>query len=257
MSARSFATRRFFTQQSSPAPTRWRPQIATYATIGLCCSGYAYNFYADDKAQKKRKFWHRNFIDKNLVFTRDNYNGGRWWTMVTYSFVHTSALHLAVNMFALSSFAPISIGLIGLRSTSALWLGGSVFAMYLTMAGEDYKNKQAKSKGSSKPITVAGWPLPQSSPTDQPNMRFIGASSSLLSIVAAVACKIPQHGMYIFPLPVAVPMYGAIGGFAVFSAVAYIQDLLPFLGHTGHLGGIIFGAAYYTLALRTKRFPRG
>lgn len=128
--------------------------------------------------------------------------------------------------------------------------------MYLTMVGEDYKKNQAKSRISSKPISIAGYPLPQGRPTDQRNMRFIGASGSLLSILAAVACKIPRHGVYVFPLPMAVPMYGAIGGFAVFSAIAYVQDLVPFLGHAGHLGGMVFGAAYYILALRTKRFPR-
>ncbi|KAI4279626.1 MAG: hypothetical protein L6R38_004982 [Xanthoria sp. 2 TBL-2021] len=256
MSARFFASRRFSSLQSPRAPTPWRPYIATYTTVGICCSGFAYNLYANDRVRKKQDFWHRNFIDKNLVFTRDNYNGERWWTMFTYSFMHTSGLHLAVNMLALSSFGPICVGLVGLPSTAVLWLGGSASAMYLTMVGEDYKKNQAKSRISSKPISIAGYPLPQGRPTDQRNMRFIGASGSLLSILAAVACKIPRHGVYVFPLPMAVPMYGAIGGFAVFSAIAYVQDLVPFLGHAGHLGGMVFGAAYYILALRTKRFPR-
>lgn len=256
MSGRFFVSRRFLSQQSSRAPTRWSPYTATYATVGICCSGFAYNLYANHQVRKNRDFWHRNFIDKNLVFTRDNYNGGRWWTLFTYSLMHTSALHLAVNMFAWSSFGPLCVGLVGLRSTAVLWLGGSASAMYLTMAGEDYKKNQATSRTSSKPISIAGYPLPQGRPTDQSNTRFIGSSGSLLSILAAVACKLPQHGVYVFPLPLAVPLYGAVGGIAVFSAIAYVQDLVPFLGHAGHLGGMIFGAAYYILALKTKRFPK-
>ncbi|KAL8853047.1 MAG: hypothetical protein Q9221_002077 [Calogaya cf. arnoldii] len=256
MSARSFASRRFFSQQSTGAPTRWKkPYIVTYATIGTCCSAYAYNLYADDQA-RERRFWHRNFIDKHLIFTRDNYNAGRWWTMVTYSFMHTSALHLAVNMLAFSSFSPICISTMGLRSFAALWLGGSVSAMYLTMLGDDYKKKQASS-GSSRLITsIGGRPLPQRAQGNPENTRHIGASASLLSLVTAVACRTPWHGVYVIPIPVSIPMYGAVGGFAVFSIIAFAQDLVPFIGHAGHLGGMAFGAAYYALALRTKRFPK-
>ena len=260
MFARTFASRRFFSQKVSESSARWqqyRPYIPTYATIGICCSGYAYNYYADDQAQRKRNYSHRRFIDNNLTFTRDNYNAGRWWTMVTYSFMHTTVFHLAVNMFALSSFGPLCVGLFGLQSTVVLWLGGSMSAMYLSMLGEDYKKHEARSRVNSKPTTMAGWPLPHGSPVgNQENHRHIGSSGSALCILTAVACRLPQHGVYLMPLPVAMPMYGAVGGFAVLSAIAYIQDLVPFLGHAGHLGGMAFGAAYYLLALRTKRLPR-
>ncbi|KAL8766744.1 MAG: hypothetical protein Q9209_006566 [Squamulea sp. 1 TL-2023] len=259
MSARTIATRRFFSQKSPQTSTRWqqhRSYIPTYATIGLCCSGFAYNYYADDQMQQKRNHRHRNFIDKNLIFTRDNWNAGRWWTIITYSFMHTKALHLAINMVTFSSFAPLSVTLLGLPSTAALWLGGSASAMYLSMAGDDYKKKQARSAVNSNTMASAGWNLPQGVPVNQDNTKHIGSSGSLLSILTAVACRIPQHSIYFMPIPLPLPMYGVMGGFAIMSAIAYMQDLVPFLGHAGHLGGMAFGAAYYVLALRTKRLPR-
>ncbi|KAL8785729.1 MAG: hypothetical protein Q9213_003196 [Squamulea squamosa] len=259
MSARALATRRFFSQQSPQASTRWqqyKTYIPTYATIGLCGSGYAYNYYADDQMQQKRNFTHRNFIDKNLIFTRDNWNAGRWWTIVTYSFMHTIGLHLAINMFAFSSFGPLSVRLFGLPSTAALWLGGSASAMYLSMFGDEYRKKQTRSAANSNTMTTAGWDSPQAIPVNQDNKRHIGSSGSLLSILTSVACRLPQHGVYFMPIPIPLPVYAVMGGFAVLSAVAYVQDLVPFLGHAGHLGGMAFGAAYYVLALRTKRLPR-
>ena len=259
MSARFFTTRRSFSLQSPQRSTKWqryKPYIATYTTVGACCSGYAYNVYADDQVQKKGNYWHRSFIDKHLIFTRENYNAGRWWTLVTYSFMHPALFHLAVNMVAFISFGPMAIGLFGLRSIATIWLGGSVSGMYFSMLGEDYKIRQTKSDRRWLITEIGGRPLPPRAKIGVENTHHVGSSASLLGIITAVACRLPRHSVYIMPLPVAIPMYGAFGGFAVFSAIAYAQELLPFMGHAGHLGGMAFGAAYYVLALRTKRFPR-
>ncbi|KAI4240945.1 MAG: hypothetical protein L6R40_004825 [Gallowayella cf. fulva] len=259
MSARAFVRRRFFSQQRTPSPTQWqqyKPYLPTYATIGVCCSAYAYNLYADYAVKNKRNFRHRDFIDKNLIFDRVNYNAGRWWTMVTYSFMHTTGLHLAANMFVLSSFGPLSVALFGLPTTAALWLGGSVSAIKLSMIGEDFKKKKMDSGLAPTQITIQGRALPRGKPENEENIRHLGASGSMLSILAAIACRIPQHGVYIFPIPASIPIYGALGGFAFMSAVAYTQDLVPLFGHAGHLGGMAFGLFYYVLALRNKRFPK-
>ncbi|KAL8999591.1 MAG: hypothetical protein Q9169_001551 [Polycauliona sp. 2 TL-2023] len=259
LSTRTLSARRFFSQQSSNPSTQWqqyRPYVATYTVVGVCCSGYAYNFYADDQVQTKRNFSHRNFVDKHLVFTRDNYNAGRWWTLITCSFMHTTILHLGVNMFAFTSFAPLSIMLLGLPSTAALWLGGSISAMYLTMLGHDYKRKLANTGRSWQMTNISSQPLPPRAQASRENTRHLGSSASLLGIITAVACRVPRHGVYLIPIPVPIPLYGASGGFAVFSVVAWEQDLIPFLGHAAHLGGMAFGAAYYVLALRLKRLPR-
>ena len=263
MSARLFTTRRFFSLQPHQHSTKWqqyKPYIVTYTTVGVCCSGYAYNLYADDQIQKglrkRGKHWHRSFIDKHLIFTRDNYNAGRWWTLVTYSFMHPSLFHLAVNMFAFTSFGPMAIGIFGVRSVAAIWLGGSVSGMYFSMLGDDYKNKQANSGRSWLITEIGGRPLPPRAERASATTQHVGSSASLLGIVTAVACRIPRQSVYFIPIPKAIPIYGAIGGFAVFSAIAYAQELVPFMGHSGHLGGMAFGMAYYVLALRKKRFPR-
>ncbi|KAL8812639.1 MAG: hypothetical protein Q9223_004903 [Gallowayella weberi] len=258
MSSRCLASRRFFSRQTSQPPNRaqqYKIYVPTYATIGLCILGYAYNLFADSQVEKKKNFRHRDFIDKNLIFSQRNYDAGRWWTTVTYSFMHSWTLHFGMNMVVLSSFGPLSVALFGLPATAALWLGGSVSANKLSMIGEDYKKKQRNSAVPHETIDIAGSALPRSTPEVVENLKYYGASGSLSSILAALACRIPQQGVMFFPIPMMIPMYGAVGGLAFMSAVAYAWDLVPFVSHTGHLGGMAFGVFYYVIALKNKRFP--
>lgn len=236
---------------------QWRAQGTTYAVVGVCCSGYAYNLYADDQVAKQRNYSHRNFIDKNLVFSRENYNAGRWWTSVTHSAMHFHLLHLVCNMVGLVSFGPISIMRFGLPSTALMWVGSSLGSSWAVLKGSEYKTKQAKSGVAAKPIEIFGQRLPRGQPSVEDSVQVIGASSSILGLLTAVACVTPQSSLYIFPLPMPVPMGAAAAGFGLASAIAWSQDLLPMLGHTGHLGGMAFGALYYIAVLRRRiRYPR-
>lgn len=236
---------------------QWRAWGTTYAAVAACCTGYAYNLYADDQVAKRRNYSHRNFIDKHMVFSRENYNAGRWWTAITHSAMHFNLLHLACNMLALTSFGPLSIMLFGLPSTALMWVGSSLASSWAILKGNEYKSIQAKSGAAAKPIEIFGQRLPRGQPSVEDTVQVIGASSSILGMIASVAFVVPKRPLYIFPLPMAVPMGAAVAGFGLASAMAWSQDLLPMLGHTGHLGGMAFGALYYLAVLRRRvRIPR-
>ncbi|KAL9581706.1 MAG: hypothetical protein Q9203_005787 [Teloschistes exilis] len=114
------------------------------------------------------------------------------------------------------------------------------------MIAEDHKIKQAGT-GSWKDT------LPHKDTIrHDTTVRHIGASGSVLGIISASACVFPKQKMYIFPLPLPVRLYAALGAFGIGSAYCWAQGLLPSIGHTGHLGGMAFGIAYYFLALKWR-----
>lgn len=254
--ARGIIARRFFHHtpvQRVQSPSRWQQSktyFPAYAAIGVCCSGFAYNYYADNQVAQHRNYTHRNFIDRNLVLSRENYDAGRWWTTVTHSLMHFHALHLACNMVALASFGPTSAAMFGLPSTAIIWIGSSFACSWATLAGQEYKSKQARSGLLPKPLEIFGRPLPHGQPSSPHSVQAVGSSSAILGLFAAVACARPRAGVFVFPIPIPVPMGALAVGFGLASAVAWSQDLLPALGHTGHIGGMAFGALFYALVLR-------
>ncbi|KAL9005258.1 MAG: hypothetical protein Q9188_001955 [Gyalolechia gomerana] len=249
-------SRRSVHNKSREASTAWQqsqPYAQTYGAIAVCCSVYAYNLYADDQHDKKRNHWHRDFIDKNLAFSEENYNAGRWWTMVTHSAMHAHGVHLAFNMLALASFGSTSIMMFGLPSTALIWVGSSLAGSWVMLAGNEYKARQAGAKTAPNELEIFGHPLPRGQlATPDPARKSVGASSSILGLFAAVACSAPRNPVYLFPLPVPLPIGALAVGLGLASAVAYTQDLLPMLGHTAHLGGMAFGTLYYVLALKRR-----
>lgn len=250
---RGVLAKRSLSQQSAKLTKSQRlgSSVSVYATVSVCCSAFAYNWYANEQLEKKKDQRHRRFIDRNLVLSKQNYDAGRWWTMITCSVMHFHFYHLLVNMLSLVSFGPTAISVFGPASTAVIWLGSSLSCSYASMIAEDHKIKQAEA-GSWKDI------LPYSDTIRHDTMvKQLGASGSVLGIVSAAACVFPKEQIYIFLLPWPVRLSAALGVFGVWSAYCWAQGLLPSLGHTGHLGGMAFGIAYYFLALKRRvRIPR-
>ncbi|KAL8869241.1 MAG: hypothetical protein Q9174_004416 [Haloplaca sp. 1 TL-2023] len=215
---------------TSKRPPR-QPYTTTpiYALIGLCCSTFAYRHYANSQLSHHQNPTHQRFIDRNLIFSRENYNAGRWWTAATCTLMHSDLWHLAFNMFALGSFGPMAIASFGLRPTAILWVGSSLVSSAAILKGEDMKMKKGVTERSGR--------------------SYVGASGSLFGIVTAIACTVPKHKIFVFPIPVPFPMGPAVSVIGAMSLVAYVQDWAPALSHTGHLGGMAFGGLYYLLLL--------
>ena len=137
----------------------------------------------------------------------------------------------------------MAVASFGLGPTAMLWIGSGVASSAAILAGEDYKTKKANAGGQ--------WS------TERSGRSYVGASGSLFGIVTAIACTVPKHKIFVFPIPVPFPMGPAVGVIGALSVLAYFQNLAPALSHTGHLGGMAFGGFYYLLSLRRRfRMPR-
>lgn len=250
---RGVLAKRILSHQSKNPPgwQRLGPSVPIYATVSVCCSAFAYNWYANEQVNKKRDYRHRRFIDRNLVLSKENVDAGRWWTTITCSLMHFHFYHLLINMLPLISFGTMAISAFGPASTAVIWLGSSLSCSYAVMIAQDNKMKQ---------VVAGSWKdtLPHQDATrHNATVQHIGASGSVLGIMSAAACAFPKHQMWLFPLPFPVRFYAGLGAFGIGSAYCWAQNLLPTVGHIGHLGGMAFGVTYYLLALRRRvRVPR-
>ena len=83
--------------------------------------------------------------------------------------------------------------------------------------------------------------------------RALGFSGAVTGTVTALACFMPREKIALFgvvnlPLWLVVTAYGLYDGY-------YLNGESTKVAHAGHLGGMVFGLAYYFLRLRKLRYP--
>ncbi|MEE8194104.1 MAG: rhomboid family intramembrane serine protease [Dehalococcoidales bacterium] len=130
----------------------------------------------------------------------------RPWAVITSMFVHAGFFHIFANMFTLYFFGSYLYRLLGERRFLLIYLGGgilgSIFFILLT---------------------------PSSS------LSAIGASGAVFALGGALVALRPSIKVFIFPIPVALPLWVAvIGGFFIFLFISGIA-------WQAHLGGLILG----------------
>lgn len=160
--------------------------------------------------------------------------------MITSSFAHERTEHFVFNMFAMQAFAGslMMAGGIGIGAAHylALTLGSGIAGSFAFL----YQQKQKSAQGERK------W-----GPFGQRGITYIatglGASGTVMGMSLAAACLTPFKRIMLFVFPM--PMWAA--------AAIYVAADLYFLdtpesrvGHSAHLGGAAFGAAYYLVFLR-------
>lgn len=145
------------------------------------------------------------------------------WTLLSYMFVHLDLFHLLFNMLALYYFANIFLSLFSTRHFVGVYLlGGFVGALFY----------------------VAAYNLfPYFAPVVS-HAKLIGASASVLAIVAASAVRVPEYRVRLF-------LFGEVK----LKTIALVTVLLSVLmlsgnnagGNFAHLGGAFAGwlFAYY------------
>ena len=138
------------------------------------------------------------------------------WTILTNMFVHASFGHIFGNMLTLYFYGSYLINLVGERDFFLVYFIGGLMGniAYLLMAS---------------PFTIA-----------------IGASGAVFAIGAALMVLRPKLTVYLFPLPVPLPLWVVvIGGFLILMS--------PGIAWQAHLGGLAFGAV---AGLYLRRKPR-
>ncbi len=150
----------------------------------------------------------------------------RPWTFLTYMFVHAGLLHLLGNMLMLFVFGAPVEGRMGSRKFILYYLycgiGAAVFSV-----------------GLSGFMSVG---------------PFIGASGAVLGVAIAFAMFWPDAELIIFPVPIPVKartFVAVIVGLDILGAL-YFNDGIA---HIAHVGGALFGYAFFRIQAISRRSP--
>lgn len=198
-----------------------------YTALGLCFVGFAFEQWGQIQASQHGNNKPLEFIRKNLVLSLSNIRDGRWWTLVTYSFMHGNILHFSFNAMALLSFGLPITSVFGRSAFVIGWLGAALSGAAASLWWEI-------NKGDGRTLT-----------------NHVGASGCVFAFMTILTFLKPDHKVFFFNI-IPMPMWFATVGTVGLSVASLANSWFPSIGHTGHLGGIGFGALYYFTRLRPR-----
>jgi membrane associated rhomboid family serine protease len=145
---------------------------------------------------------------------------GRWWTAVTYMFVHSGLLHLAGNMYALFVFGPRLEHAWSVRRFVWFYLlcglGGVAFHVLFVRQG-----------------------------------GLVGASAGVFGVMTAYAMQWPNEEIYLFalvPMRVRTLVIGLVVFNLAMGLLSTTMDLSANVGYFAHLGGVLAAYVYMRMA---------
>jgi membrane associated rhomboid family serine protease len=183
-------------------------------------------------------------VGDTLAFSAQALADGRFWTLITYAWVHAVVifddpslfwLHIVTNMVPLFCLGPAVEEFLGPWRYLGLYLGGAVAAAltwYFFSAGP----------GSDEPI--------------------VGASGAVFAVVAAIGTLAPRarvtvYLFYVLPLRMNLRTLAIVA--CAVEAIQLLFGWLPQIAHSAHLGGAAFGFLYvlaFRFYLRRALFTR-
>lgn len=182
----------------------------------------------------------QKLLMNNATLSWYNARAQRYWTLVTSAFSHKDFTHILFNMVSFNTFASVLIfaGGVGVGPAHvwALTLGSAV-------AGGAAWLYQKQPQGRDK--RWGRWGEHGLAATRQVGL---GASGVVMAFSAVATCLAPMQKLYIFPLPIPLPMFVLTG--AYFAMDLFYLNRNDAVGHSAHLGGAVFGVVYYLAALR-------
>jgi membrane associated rhomboid family serine protease len=149
--------------------------------------------------------------------------GFRLWQPVTYLFLHGGLFHLLINMLMLWMFG---------RELELVW-GKKRFLNYYFLCGI-----------GAGVITVLVKLMPVfwgHRPSDVPT---IGASGAIFGILIANAILFPDRQIWLFPLPIMIPMRPFVAVMAAIEFFGTLGSSGDGVSHFCHLGGMLVGWLY-------------
>jgi membrane associated rhomboid family serine protease len=139
------------------------------------------------------------------------------WTIITAIFVHGGFTHIIFNMISLYFLGSFFLRAAGERSFLAVFFLGGLAgnALYILLA--------------------------------PPNVIGIGASGAIFAIGGALAVIVPRVPVYIFFIPIPMPLWVAI---IIFFLLSF---LFSGIAWQAHLGGLLLGLAAGLIFRRRRR----
>jgi membrane associated rhomboid family serine protease len=164
-------------------------------------------------------------LKQNFLLSVENLREGRWWTLVTSAFSHISLGHLFVNMLAFHQLGQVLVYTPGLkagRHFGILILGSILAGSAAFLSHESTIHPGAQRVG-------------------------LGFSSAVAGVVTAAACLMPYQQVLLFGV-IPLPLWALGLGYIAYDT--YSMDGDTTVAHDAHIGGAVFGGAYYLLVLR-------
>ena len=205
------------------------PNIVVGSIIGFCGLSYAGTWWARERAENLNDRGPLDILHQNFVSSLDNYRAGRWWTLLTPSFIHMGIIHFGVNMLGVWQLGVPIVKLFGAANFASIWVGS---AMLSSMASLYWKN------------------LLEQKHISESSYRSIGASGALNGLLASMIFLAPQAPIGIFLLPGTLPAWGFGIVYICGSIACLATNTLSSWDHVGHLGGFFAGVAAYYARLR-------
>ena len=156
------------------------------------------------------------FVQQNLVFSYDNLEAGRFWTLVTALFVHGSIIHLAGNMLFLFVFGNTFEKTVGSHAHLVVFFTGGLTAFLLSI------------------------------PFFPADTGMIGASAAIFTLAAAVMLTRPLKFSWLFLAPqglIAI-VYFMYNAFAVANPTVLGQGYDPSVAYVAHIIGFVAGIPF-------------
>jgi len=144
------------------------------------------------------------------------------WRFFSYALIHAGFLHLFINMYVLYSFGGIVeesfqqlFGLRGVLYYALLYVGGVIFSTLF-----DFRKHR-----------------------EDAHYNAVGASGAVSAVVFSSILFYPGGGIYIFPIPFAIPAWAFAILYLVYSAYMGRRGG-DNIGHNAHFWGAVFGVVF-------------
>jgi len=201
-----------------------RMNVTTWFVILNCCAFIAQVLSTDARNRLPSPLLEYGAFDTGKIFR------GEAWRLLTANFLHADLIHLAFNMLVLWWAGSRMEELYGRTEFALFYVVSGVFANLLQLTLQ---------AAGVMPPTVA-----------------IGASGCVMAALVLYACHDPHQKILLFfvipvPLWVCAILYVVID---LFGALGYGQRGIA---HMVHLGGALFGFAYYRTGFRFHRLMPG
>ncbi|WP_266169521.1 rhomboid family intramembrane serine protease [Dyella subtropica] len=138
------------------------------------------------------------------------------WQVVTNAFMHGGWAHLFFNMFALFMFGGRIERLFGARNFTVYYFTCLVVASLLQL------------------IVLRYFLQDFQTPT-------VGASGAIFGLLLAFGMMYPQEKLMVFPIPIAIPAWLFVTGYALVELTSGVTGWMPGIAHFAHLGGMLGG----------------
>lgn len=144
--------------------------------------------------------------------------GFRPWQLVSYGFLHGSAMHILFNMYGLYMFGSLIEGVMGAKR----------FAIYYFVC-----------------LIAAAVAQLAVLYLFEPERMFptVGASGAIFGLLGAFAMLFPREKLMLIPIPVGIPAWLFVTLYGVAELGFGITGTLAGVAHFAHLGGLVAGLA--------------